>query len=145
MIGVVLWSDRSKNRAVIWCEDHGDLAFYSTDSYDAPELHEGDCVSFDVVINGDLRHVEDLCIVEEETHVSLATCLTHMGRADPVSHQTRPEPCKMARKGGVQNYPAEVVAKRSNTAELIPFPGGGSQIRKNTARRAKACRVIQVS
>ena len=28
MLGVVLWSDSSENNAVIWCEDHGDLAYF---------------------------------------------------------------------------------------------------------------------
>ena len=27
MLGVVLWSDVSDRKAVIWCEDQGDLAY----------------------------------------------------------------------------------------------------------------------
>lgn len=29
MFGVVLWTDTTGLRAVIWCEDHGDLAYYN--------------------------------------------------------------------------------------------------------------------
>ncbi len=27
MYGVILWSDQEAQRAVIWCEDHGKLAY----------------------------------------------------------------------------------------------------------------------
>lgn len=51
MLGVVLWSDPQERKAVIWCEDHGDLAFYQceqapTDS--AFAMDAGDLVQFDV-------------------------------------------------------------------------------------------------
>lgn len=27
MLGIIIWSDPEAHKAVIWCEDHGDLAF----------------------------------------------------------------------------------------------------------------------
>ena len=55
MFGVVLWSDPASGSAVIWCEDHGDLAYY--DASGAPDtldtravqtlLDTGDLVEFD--------------------------------------------------------------------------------------------------
>ena len=35
MFGVVLWADPVDRKAVIWCEDHGDLAYFKG------SLHEG--------------------------------------------------------------------------------------------------------
>ncbi|NIY98004.1 hypothetical protein HC022_17720 [Salipiger sp. HF18] len=35
MYGVVLWADHSDHKAVIWCEDHGDLAFYRNEEHTA--------------------------------------------------------------------------------------------------------------
>lgn len=29
MLGVVLWADIDDRKAVIWCEDHGNLAYYT--------------------------------------------------------------------------------------------------------------------
>ena len=29
MYGVILWSDQKAQRAVIWCEDHGKLAYFN--------------------------------------------------------------------------------------------------------------------
>ncbi len=51
MLGVVLWSNTNDNKAVIWCEDHGDLAYFNG----TPEDHDallgfdaGDLVQFDL-------------------------------------------------------------------------------------------------
>lgn len=50
MFGVVLWSDSDDQKAVIWCEDHGDLAFYRRTDAQAPvSLDVGDWVQFDLV------------------------------------------------------------------------------------------------
>lgn len=50
MYGVVLWSDRNDKKAVIWCEDHGDLAYYGGHTggsvFDGPVLDAGDLVHF---------------------------------------------------------------------------------------------------
>lgn len=42
MFGVVLWSSRKANSAVIWCEDHGDLAYLDLSEYFLD--HAGDMV-----------------------------------------------------------------------------------------------------
>lgn len=51
MLGVVLWSDTNDNKAVIWCEDHGDLAFFNGGS-EQPDallgLDAGDLVQFEL-------------------------------------------------------------------------------------------------
>ena len=38
MYGVVLWADASDTKAVIWCEDQGNLAYYTAAEED---IHEG--------------------------------------------------------------------------------------------------------
>ncbi|MEP2534045.1 hypothetical protein [Shimia sp.] len=51
MLGVILWSDTNDNKAVIWCEDHGDLAFFNGGSERPDALLDfdaGDLVQFDL-------------------------------------------------------------------------------------------------
>ena len=58
MIGVVLWRDAADDKAVIWCEDQGDLAFLDCKSETVAEdqgLDVGDVVRFDITIVNDLR------------------------------------------------------------------------------------------
>jgi len=56
MFGVVLWSDEQENKAVIWCEDHGDLAFYKkSEGDDQVALDAGDWVQFDMTMDRHLR------------------------------------------------------------------------------------------
>lgn len=56
MFGVVLWSDTTDRKAVIWCEDHGDLAFYrQTEKAQGISLDVGDWVQFDLVTERNQR------------------------------------------------------------------------------------------
>jgi hypothetical protein len=58
MFGVVLWSDAAARKAVIWCEDQGELAFYTPGEgsiHDAPVLDAGDLISFDMIIQQNVR------------------------------------------------------------------------------------------
>ncbi|GGH19957.1 hypothetical protein SAMN05444007_101313 [Cribrihabitans marinus] len=49
MNGVVLWSDPAAGKAVVWCEDQGDLAYYQTGSgEEAVALDVGDWIIFDL-------------------------------------------------------------------------------------------------
>ena len=62
MIGVILWSDKQERKAVVWCEDQGDLAFLgcgSTQYDNLGQLAEGDILEFDIEIDGDLRCVNN--------------------------------------------------------------------------------------
>lgn len=63
MIGVILWSDPTAEKAVIWCEDHGDLAFLSRQ--ECAELPDaffdvGDMVEFDVFAERNVRKVNSV-------------------------------------------------------------------------------------
>lgn len=74
MFGVVLWSDETDRKAVFWCEDQGDLAFYDDaenrqsgyDFFDA-----GDMVRFDIHIDCRLRKAQNACLVVEQACADL--------------------------------------------------------------------------
>ncbi|GAA6182102.1 MULTISPECIES: hypothetical protein [unclassified Shimia] len=66
MYGVVLWSDPKRRKAVIWCEDHQDLAYYDgieevlvgrkpDESAEVAVFEAGDMLLFDVSDNGERR------------------------------------------------------------------------------------------
>jgi hypothetical protein len=75
MYGVVLWSDQRQNRAVIWCEDHGDLAFYSGDASRDSAMAAGDLVEFDLCEGSDMRLADMPRLVTQRSHPSLSSDL----------------------------------------------------------------------
>jgi hypothetical protein len=78
MLGVVLWSDAEDQKAVIWCEDHGDLAFYSTTETALSSdvgFDAGDLVQFDVTMDRHLRYAHNPRLVSEGVYPSLADTL----------------------------------------------------------------------
>ncbi len=82
MYGVVIWSDIKHKRAVIWCEDHGDLAFYTRT--DANVLGEetfdpGDLVHFDIVDGQQMRIAVNPRVVAEQQFPMLADRLGVFG------------------------------------------------------------------
>lgn len=77
MLGVVLWSDLKSGKAVIWCEDHGDLAFMHEQRQDGMlSLDPGDLVKFDLKINKQLRYASNPELVTEGYSSELAASLT---------------------------------------------------------------------
>ncbi|WP_415920352.1 hypothetical protein [Tateyamaria sp. SN6-1] len=98
MIGVILWSDPAAEKAVIWCEDHGDLAFLSRpDAVQLPEgfVDVGDVVEFDISARKNTRLAKNVTVVSE----SKGTDLVEQLKSAP------PPPAMQA----------------SHTAEVIPF------------------------
>lgn len=74
MIGVILWSDPEDKKAVIWCEDHGDLAFLSSpDNTHLPDrfFEVGDMVEFDISTRRNLRLAHNT----KQLPSSFGTCL----------------------------------------------------------------------
>lgn len=73
MIGVILWSDDPLTKAVIWCDDQGDLAFFTNKAgAEVGELHPGDWVEFDITLSGNLRIAENLTVLLEQGSPGLA-------------------------------------------------------------------------
>lgn len=77
MYGVVLWSDNKRNKAVIWCEDHKNLAFFKRDrdAAEAAQFVPGDLVEFDLREENELRLAVDPCLVAPHEYPSLAADL----------------------------------------------------------------------
>lgn len=121
MFGVVLWSDEEEHKAVIWCEDHGDLAFYRSpiDAQMVP-MDAGDWVEFDLSIDRNMRLAHNPRLIAEGVFPEL--------------------PESIGAVGTVQVSPATPTQKHRGSAEIIPFAGshtsGRSKRRISTASRA---------
>ena len=79
MFGVVLWSDEAENKAVIWCEDHGNLAFYTqTEAAGVADLSidAGDLIQFDLREHQQMRFARNLKLVSEDQFPTIADTLT---------------------------------------------------------------------
>ena len=58
MLGVVIWSAEAESKAIIWCEDHGELAFFGQcqqETVSAERFKEGDLIQFDLAEFDNLR------------------------------------------------------------------------------------------
>lgn len=66
MVGLVLWCDVEHSKAVFWCEDHGDLAYYDASMDVDPcmlALTAGDMVEFDMSLDGNVRRAHAPALV----------------------------------------------------------------------------------
>lgn len=78
MLGVVLWSDADDAKAVIWCEDHGQLAYYTPrassvhDGGLADPLDAGDLIQFEISVEDQLRFVHNPQVLSEMAFPGLA-------------------------------------------------------------------------
>ncbi|SEF59966.1 hypothetical protein SAMN05421751_102177 [Jhaorihella thermophila] len=114
MFGVVLWSDRKDNKAVIWCEDHGDLAFYRPCCEEAGvSLDTGDWVQFDLTTERDMRLAHNPRLVAEGAYAGIADVLGR-GEGDTTDTTT--------------------THGRDGVAEVIPF----RPVRSRTKRGASS-------
>jgi len=79
MYGVVLWTDQRQNRAVIWCEDHGDLAFYRGAEGGDAAMAAGDLVEFNLRDTGDMRLADTPRLITQRSHPTLSNELKKAG------------------------------------------------------------------
>ncbi|SHJ91536.1 hypothetical protein SAMN05444000_11567 [Shimia gijangensis] len=94
MLGVVLWSDSLDKKAVIWCEDQGDLAYFNGGE-DAPldlaDLDAGDLVSFELQQECHLRYAKNPQRIGQGAYEGLAEQLRDTTRPrQPNEMDTRP-------------------------------------------------------
>lgn len=78
MMGLVLWCDLDDQKAVFWCEDHGDLAYYDSsteETVDFDRFGAGDMVMFDVILERKIRKARNACIVEQKVSNGLQDAL----------------------------------------------------------------------
>ncbi len=114
MFGVVLWSDTIDNKAVIWCEDHGDLAYFSGKSELASgrggevfaTLDAGDLVHFELQEGAKMRHVRNPQLIEQGGHVALGEML-------------RGQPHEASRSAS--NLSPKAPSNAAYSAQIIPF------------------------
>lgn len=107
MCGVVLWSSEEEDRAVIWCEDHGKLAFYAgahqckacNDMHGGVVLDAGDLIEFDVEDQADQRRAHNPRLLVEDHAPCIATGL----------------------RNGVTRQPAGCTPP-ANSAQILSFP-----------------------
>ncbi len=118
MLGVVLWSDCNDNKAVIWCEDHGNLAFFN-----GSEQARNSVIDFDA---GDLVQFE----MEEERHMRLAQ------NPKRISEAFCPDIGQDLQKMALQGHtpkPAPKCRDAFKSADIIPFgpmPNGVSKVKR---------------
>ncbi|WP_299928364.1 hypothetical protein [uncultured Pelagimonas sp.] len=67
MYGVVLWADEMDSKAVIWCEDHGNLAYYAAAE---PCMHRGMALDAGDLIQFDLKEERDCRLARNLQHVN---------------------------------------------------------------------------
>ncbi|MCD1620062.1 hypothetical protein ACFSDD_09510 [Salipiger marinus] len=75
MYGVVLWADQTDNQAVVWCEDHGDLAYWhdtGSPQHEGPCLDAGDLIQFELMQDRNLRYVRNPERVMQQHFAGLA-------------------------------------------------------------------------
>lgn len=92
MLGVVLWSDSSDRKAVIWCEDQGDLAFVkptdevlrADDFFDA-----GDLVQFEMEVSQSTRVAHNPRLVIEKAGPALPDVLRDAAQTKVLSPRRR--------------------------------------------------------
>lgn len=86
MFGVILWSDPEVGKAVIWCEDHGDLAYYEDSerfaNLDSLFFDPGDYVEFDLCVDNELRRASNAHTILAAEYRSVAHTLNRV-RAHP--------------------------------------------------------------
>ncbi len=107
MFGVVLWSDEQEQKAVIWCEDHGDLAFYrNTDEDNTCDLDAGDWVHFDMTMERSQRFAHNPKLIHEGVYPDLAVALS-AASVKPTTHavSARQDKSMMPRRESAQVIP----------------------------------------
>ncbi len=94
MYGVILWSDPDVRKAVIWCEDHGELAYYEAPDQvvggDTMFFDPGDYVQFDLSIDDNLRRASNATTIQAGSFPSVAHTLEASSPTD-VRYRSEPE------------------------------------------------------
>ena len=109
MYGVVLWKDRTDNKAVIWCEDHGELAYFNGETCGvetASVFDTGDLVQFDMREDRHRRFAFNPRPIEQRAYAGLPDMLDRNAPAPAAE-------------------PAHVPVEHAfASAEIIPFARG---------------------
>ncbi|WP_375173154.1 hypothetical protein [Pseudooceanicola sp.] len=115
MFGVVLWSSHEDLSAVIWCEDHQDLAILrqSAITPDLAQMPEaGDLVSFDIKEENGVREAWNTVVVAPDHFVGLPGELKRAGGA--------------AMDAVMNNMASDSVATDQKRGQVVPFPNAAT-------------------
>ncbi|MCR8546301.1 cold shock domain-containing protein [Salipiger sp. P9] len=107
MYGVVLWADHRDQKAVIWCEDHGDLAFYhdtGVSAHDGLSLDAGDLIQFDLKQEHNLRYARN---PERLAHQQYAGLAQNLRSADRGRGAGAPRPAGIRPAGNIVPFPGQ--------------------------------------
>lgn len=118
MLGVILWSDAAAQKAVLWCEDQGDLAYLSG-------AHTGD-------LPETFFQIGDLLEVDVRTHRNMR-----------LASNPRCVQASVGREAidGLAAVTAQICTTLSDTAHVIPFPAKGTAPHPMAARTASRKRL----
>ncbi len=138
MLGVVVWSKESAQSAVVWCEDHGDIAYLKgygglaeEPDYLSPDPAPprwpavGDLVTLEIVAAGAMRLVRNLAILEADWGPALPASLKGAAKA---MHQAPPDP-RPAWRAPVPAFPP---------APFAPVPAGQGMMKPVPAETSPA-------
>lgn len=95
MYGVVLWRDHGNDRTLIWCEDHGNLAFSSSGDMTGVGLQSGDLVRFDIRDEGKLRIASNISLIAPDEYPNLADVLLSGHMCADIPRVPQAEPAKI--------------------------------------------------
>jgi len=125
MFGVVLWHDKQKSKAVIWCEDHGDLAFCgNTKATSQDGIDAGDWVWFDMTMGRRQRYAHNLRLVQEGAYAGLS--------------ETLPTTSGSGHKQLTAALPPDQAIPERTSAKIIPFTAHQKTCRDGPGHRAKS-------
>ncbi len=97
MCGVVLWANTDDRKAVVWCEDQGNLAFYIASGEADPSqvtLDAGDLIEFELREEPQFRRVTNPTLLVQDHAPELAAQLgscTDLPGAAPAVAAAAPE------------------------------------------------------
>ena len=89
MLGVVVWSNERRCKAVIWCEDQGALAYLEgmTNLFRAGQWPEaGDLVELESVLEGGLRLARKVRMLSQGVGAALPQALRARAERKPVAN-----------------------------------------------------------
>jgi len=92
---------------VIWCEDHGDLAFYGGDTQDSAmisRLEPGDLVHFEIHQDSKLRLALNPRLVAADEYPTLMRDLRETGRGIATATSQKPNLCRIIPPAGDNPY-----------------------------------------
>ena len=116
MFGLVLWSDPKRRKALIWCEDQSDLAYFDgaddgeeqtqADGWDTSAvLNVGDALLFDICQNGQMRRATNLRALVKGGAEDLTDQLKAAARAKGLAESPATAPANVLEGERVLRFP----------------------------------------